>query len=107
MYVLLLLPGLLLLVPDSATTERQRFDVPGAVLLGAGTAAVLFVLTQSSKEESGLGGATVVILVIAAMLALVAFVMRERRITQPMLEGARRGTDPLQDVGGSVPRRTW
>ncbi|PYM90003.1 MAG: hypothetical protein DME04_24530 [Candidatus Rokuibacteriota bacterium] len=74
-------------VPDS-TTERpavRRVDVPGLVLLVAGVAALQFVLDRGQRED-WFASALIVWLSVVAALALVALVVRELRVPEPVVD---------------------
>jgi EmrB/QacA subfamily drug resistance transporter len=71
-------------VPAFKPAGRQRFDFPGAASLFAGLLALLLALT--SGQGVGFGEARVWILFAASVLFLVAFVVLERRSSQPMID---------------------
>ena len=76
-----------LFVPDS-TTERpavRRIDVPGLVLLVAGVAALQFVLDRGQRDD-WFASSLIVWLSIVAAVALVALVVRELRIAEPVVD---------------------
>src|SRR2546425_2907649 len=76
-----------LFVPDS-TTERpavRRVDVPGLVLLVAGGAALQFVLDRGQRED-WFASSLIVWLSVVAAVALVALVLRELRVAEPVVD---------------------
>ncbi|HEY9417217.1 MAG TPA: MFS transporter [Pseudonocardia sp.] len=78
-----------LLLPESASGTPRRVDLPGALLLGSGTVALLAGLV------TGRGGWTRPVTVVplaAGVLLLAGFVLAER-LTE------RRGRDPLLSLG--------
>lgn len=70
-------------VPKRGTTGRTRLDVPGAVLVTAGVAALVFAV--SSAGDHGWGSAQVVIGFVAAAVLLGAFVAVEARSAHPLM----------------------
>jgi MFS family permease len=78
--------GLLLaavVLPETERGERTRFDVLGTVLLGVGVTTVLFALNRGPV----LGWSSVAVLggFIVSPIAVVAFVLWERRARSPLL----------------------
>jgi len=76
-----------LFVPDS-TTERpavRRVDVPGLVLLVAGVAALQFVLDRGQRED-WFASSLIVWLSVVAAVALVALIVRELRVAEPVVD---------------------
>lgn len=69
-------------IPQDAPRPPVRVDVPGAVLLGLGTLGVLLVVAQPSVWDTPWIGASVLI---AAAIALWAWVVIERRATAPLV----------------------
>jgi EmrB/QacA subfamily drug resistance transporter len=67
------------LVGEWRESPGDRFDVPGAMLYGAGLCALMYGL---GRLPSAAGGA----LVGSGIVALVAFVARERRAASPLLD---------------------
>jgi EmrB/QacA subfamily drug resistance transporter len=75
------------LLPADPAFGRHRLDILGAALLGGATFCVLFAAVQyNSMHDRRLGW-----LGVPALILLVVFVQRERRLT-------RLGQDPLVDV---------
>jgi len=71
--LLLLIPRVL---PDDTTTARQRIDVPGAALVTASAAALIYGL--SNGQQQGFGS-------LGTLLALGAAVLLERTTSAPMV----------------------
>ncbi len=75
--------GAQLLVRDSRSSGRARFDIPGVVLV---TSAVLAVVYGCSEAEShGWSSTEVVGLLVLGAVLLVGFVIVESRVAQPLL----------------------
>ena len=70
--------------PDRAGTQRERFDILGAVLFGGGLVALLGALNQG--HAWGWTAAPTLALLAAALLALALFVAVEQRRPSPMLD---------------------
>ncbi|GAA4217383.1 MFS transporter [Actinocatenispora rupis] len=69
-------------VPESRDTTAQGFDIPGAVLGALGLAGITYALVEAPEK----GGSPVVLgAAVAGVLALVAFVLVERRSRHPMM----------------------
>jgi MFS family permease len=71
-------------VPESPLRARQRLDIPGAILLGAGVGGVLIYLSEGSAW--GWGNAGGLGWLIAGLVALAACAAWELRTTTPMLD---------------------
>lgn len=71
------------MIPEDAPRPPVRVDVLGAVLLGLGTLGVLLVVAQPSVWETPWIGASVVL---AAAIALWAWVLVERRSIAPLVD---------------------
>ena len=72
-----------LLLPDLGVRTRRRVDVGGPVLL---VAALSLVLVGLVGTRSGVGTGTVVALLAAGGALLVAFVLVERRLAEPLVD---------------------
>ena len=72
------------ILPESADPTAARVDTAGT-LLGAGTLAT-FVFAIIDSESAGFGSAAVIILLCASVVLAVAFVWRERRAANPLLD---------------------
>jgi MFS family permease len=70
-------------VPESRDPNARRLDIPGAILATAGLGGIVYGLIESSN--AGFGSVTVILSLFFGALALVAFVVRERRTQEPML----------------------
>jgi EmrB/QacA subfamily drug resistance transporter len=60
-----------------------RIDWPGTVLVVAGLVAVVYGLSEA--ETAGWGAATTLVLLVAGVVLLAAFVLVERRVSHPLL----------------------
>ena len=78
--LLLLIPRVL---PDDTSTARQRIDVPGAVLVTASAAALIYGL--SNGQQQGFGSLGTLLALGAAVLLAVVFVLLERTTSAPMV----------------------
>lgn len=83
-YTGITIPLLFLIVPESPFRVRQRFDLLGAVLFGAGLAAVLIYLSEGASW--GWGNIGCLAYLIGGLVALAAFVLWENRTANPMME---------------------
>jgi MFS family permease len=72
------------IVPESPVRVRQRFDIPGAVLFGAGIAGVSFYLSEGGSW--GWGNGTALAYLIGGLAVLAVFVGWELRAASPMLD---------------------
>src|ERR671921_42822 len=70
-------------VPESRDPVARRLDIPGAILATAGLGGIVYGLIESSN--AGFGSVVVLLSLFLGALALVAFVVRERRTQEPML----------------------
>ena len=70
-------------VPASGRRTPGRIDVPGALLLAAGLAALLLALTKTATW--GWGDARTLGLIAAGLLVLVLFGLYERRAAEPLV----------------------
>jgi EmrB/QacA subfamily drug resistance transporter len=73
------------LITESAVTERHKYDLPGAALVGGGLVALVYATTQAAKDGVGWGSTEVVGLLVAVVVLLTGFVVWERRTTHPLL----------------------
>lgn len=71
------------LVEESRATTRRRLDLPGVLTLGIGLACLLAAITEG---RAGWLRPVVGILLAAALVALIAFLVIEARRTDPMLD---------------------
>ncbi len=73
----------LLVMPESRESVRQRFDIPGLVLLAGGVFCLVYGLIRS--ETSSWTAPVTLVLMVGAAVLMVAFVMVERRQPAPLL----------------------
>jgi EmrB/QacA subfamily drug resistance transporter len=71
-------------VPESSDPTAGRVDTLGTVLGAGALACLMFAIIDA--EESGYGATEVIVLLAAAVVLAVAFVIRERRAAQPLLD---------------------
>ncbi|QMU76135.1 MFS transporter [Streptacidiphilus sp. PB12-B1b] len=83
-FVLVMLPLLVLVVPESPLRNDQRLDVAGALLLAVGVGLVLLYLSNGAGW--GWGRPTAWAWLVGGLLLLVAFVLVERRSAQPIMD---------------------
>jgi EmrB/QacA subfamily drug resistance transporter len=69
---------------DAAVGERPRIDLAGTILLSLGLVGLIFGLAQS--QDWGWGSPAVIGALALSVLAMVAFVMVERRLEAPLLD---------------------
>ena len=69
---------------ESRAARARKADWPGTVLLSAALVALVYGLIRSSDD--GWGSASVVGLMVATVVLLAAFVIREQRAAEPMLD---------------------
>ena len=81
--VLVVGAGAVLLVPRSAPGRQVGLDLPGAVLISASVISLVLAVVRS--EQDGWGSFTVVGGFVAAAVLLVAFVLVERRVPEPLV----------------------
>jgi EmrB/QacA subfamily drug resistance transporter len=70
-------------VAENSDRENTRVDWLGAILAAAGLGALVYGLIESSRR--GFNDRLVVVVLVAAGVLLVLFVLVERRVTEPML----------------------
>jgi len=83
-YAVFFLPLMLIFVPESPYRVRQKFDWPGALLIGLGVAGVLLYLSEGTSWGWGSPGNLGYLM--GGLVLLVAFVAWENRIDYPMME---------------------
>jgi MFS family permease len=83
-YVIVTTPIVMLAIPESPYRVKQRFDIVGAVLFGAGIGLVLLYISEGSSW--GWGAASSLAYLIVGFLILVAWVGWELRTPEPMME---------------------
>jgi EmrB/QacA subfamily drug resistance transporter len=65
------------------STSGQRFDIPGVVLASVGLVALVYACTQA--VSLGWGSSTVIVLLLASVVVIGLFVVREARTAAPLL----------------------
>ena len=70
-------------VPESRDPDARRLDIPGAVLATVGLGGIVYGLIESSN--AGFGSVAVIVSLLIGAIALVGFLVRERRTREPML----------------------
>jgi len=70
-------------VPESRDPDARWLDIPGAILATVGLGGIVYGLIESSN--AGFGSVAVILSLFLGALALVAFLVRERRTREPML----------------------
>ena len=83
-YVIVTTPVVMLCVPESPYRVKQRFDIVGAILFGAGVGAVLLYISEGSTW--GWGNIGNLGYLIGGLVALAAFIGWELRTPEPMME---------------------
>lgn len=83
-YMLVMIPLLAWLVPESKVRVKQRFDVVGAVLFGGGVGAVLIYLSEGSSW--GWTSFQGLVYLLCGLAALAVFLFWEHRSANPMME---------------------
>ncbi len=75
--------GAVAFLDESSTDGRRRYDVPGAVLATAGLAALVYGL--SNAVQDGWGASLTVSMLAIGVVLLLAFVLVEARVPNPLL----------------------
>ncbi|MCC6904954.1 MAG: MFS transporter [Anaerolineae bacterium] len=70
-------------IPQIPRLERQKFDVPGGLLVFAGLAA--YALGMTFGQDNGFATPWVLVLIIGGLLLIAAFVVVELRVPYPMV----------------------
>ncbi len=73
------------IVKESKAQGSTKYDIPGAVLSTLGLVSLVYGFTQAAKPDVGWGAASTIGFLVAAGVLLVAFVLWERRTTNPLL----------------------
>jgi EmrB/QacA subfamily drug resistance transporter len=73
----------LAMMPESKESVRQRFDVPGLLLLAAAVFSLVYGVIRS--EASGWGSSSSLGLLVGSVVLTVVFVLWERRSAAPLL----------------------
>jgi EmrB/QacA subfamily drug resistance transporter len=71
------------MIDESTTTGEVHYDLPGAVTVALGLTALVYAL--STAGVNGWGSARTILLLVAAVALLIAFVVIEARSSQPLL----------------------
>jgi len=72
-------------VRESRAHGDTRYDVPGAVLVSAGLAALVYGFTQAAEAEDGWSDTSTLSWLTAAAVLLIGFLVRESRTRHPLL----------------------
>src|SRR3954452_17404794 len=90
------------LLRESRDTSIKSFDALGAVLVTAGLVALVYAITQSATY--GWGSARTIVVIAAAAVLLVGFVLWERRHAEPLMRFGilRTKTVAGANVGGLI-----
>jgi MFS family permease len=83
-YVVVTTPIVMFAIPESPFRVKQRFDVVGAVLFGAGIGLVLLYISEGSSW--GWGAASSLGYLIGGLVILFAWIGWEVRTPEPMME---------------------
>jgi MFS family permease len=83
-YVVVTTPIVMFAIPESPFRVKQRFDVVGAVLFGAGIGLVLLYVSEGSSW--GWGAASSLGYLIGGFVLLLAWIGWELRTPEPMME---------------------
>ncbi|MDP9455297.1 MAG: MFS transporter [Actinobacteria bacterium] len=70
-------------VPESRDPDARKLDVPGAVLATLGLGGIVYGLIESTSR--GFGDSLVLLALALGTVSLVAFVLLERRVREPMM----------------------
>ena len=84
LFGLLALAGAALVLPENADTGSRRIDVPGSLAGAVAVAAATFAVIEG--ETAGYSAWWIDLLFGVALVALVAFVVTERRAANPVLD---------------------
>lgn len=71
-------------LPDDRQRSDQRFDIPGAFILGLALLLILYALTEG--QSWGFSDARTLGLIAGGIIGLVAFVLWEQRAAAPMID---------------------
>jgi EmrB/QacA subfamily drug resistance transporter len=72
-------------VKESRAHGNTRYDVPGAVLVSAGLAALVYGFTRAAEAKGGWGATSTISWLVAAGVLLIGFVVWETRSANPLL----------------------
>ncbi|HUN35205.1 MAG TPA: MFS transporter [Trebonia sp.] len=83
-YAVVTVPPLAVIVPESPLRSRQRFDVPGAMLFGAGIGGVLIYVSEGANW--GWGTISCLGYLIGGVVLLAGFIAWEMNTSEPMMD---------------------
>jgi MFS family permease len=83
-YMAVAIPLFAFVVPESGVRVRQRLDVIGTILVGAGLAGILLYLSEGGSWGWGNGGCLAYL--IGGLAVLAVWVVWERRISFPVID---------------------
>ncbi|MBV8162062.1 MAG: MFS transporter, partial [Acidimicrobiia bacterium] len=83
-FILLALAAGWVLVPRSKDPQEARVDPGGAILSTIGIVALVYALIEA--PEKGWGSPSTIVAFVVAAVVVVAFVVYERRVDEPMLD---------------------
>ena len=86
-----------LLVPESPQRSRVPIDVPGALLLASGLAALLLAISKGN--DWGWSSASIVLLFVGSAVLLATFALVETRTRQPLVDLALIARAPFLNAG--------
>jgi EmrB/QacA subfamily drug resistance transporter len=73
------------IVKESKAHGNTKYDVPGAVLVTLGLVSLVYGFTEAAKPDLGWTAGTTIFFLAASVVLLVAFVVWESRIANPLL----------------------
>jgi EmrB/QacA subfamily drug resistance transporter len=73
------------IVKESKAHGNTSYDIPGAVLVTLGLVSLVYGFTEAAKPDRGWTAGTTVFFLVAAVALLIAFVVWESRIANPLL----------------------
>lgn len=77
--------GAVTVVRESRSPGDTKYDIPGAVLVTAGLASLVYGFTQAAKPGTGWGNAGTLGFIIGGLVLITAFVVVEARSHSPLL----------------------
>ncbi|GAB3245524.1 MFS transporter [Kineosporia babensis] len=72
-------------IRESRAHGDTRYDIPGAVMVSGGLAALVYGFTQAAEAEDGWRSTSTVTWLVAAAVLLIGFVIWEQRTHHPLL----------------------
>src|ERR1700754_847145 len=73
------------LVPESRASGDTKYDVPGAVIVTAGLASLVYGFTEAAKPGSGWGAPVTLAFILGGLALIAVFFLIERRVRNPLL----------------------